>query len=87
MPTTGPLSIGVPGMIDGYDQLLQRFGSRSFASLAADAIRHAEEGVALNPMCQAASVLHQAMLAKTPSTAAILLPGGKPMLVGQKKSC
>ena len=82
MPTTGPLSIGVPGMIDGYDQLLQRFGSRSFASLATDAIRHAEEGVALNPMCQAATVLHQAMLARTPSTAGILLSGGKPMQVG-----
>ena len=82
MPTTGPLSIGTPGMIDGYDPLLKRFGSRSFASLATDAIRHAEEGVPMTPMCQAATVLHQVMLARNPDIAALLLPGGKPMAVG-----
>ena len=82
MPASGPLSIGVPGMIHGFDQLLKRFGTRSFAQLAQPAIRLAEDGIAVQPMCAAASAFHAAMLARVPETAALFLPGGSPLKVG-----
>src|SRR5215207_6424276 len=34
MPYRGPLAVGVPGMVDAYFALLDRFGTRSFAELA-----------------------------------------------------
>ena len=39
MPQDGPLSPSVPGFIDGCFQLLERFGTRPFAELAAPAHR------------------------------------------------
>src|SRR5919106_2020624 len=49
MPQDGPLSPSVPGFIDGCFQLLERFGTRPFAELAASAIAYAEEGVPISP--------------------------------------
>ena len=47
MPYQGPLSIGVPGMVDGYYRMLNDFGTRSFAELAQHAIGHAGNGFPL----------------------------------------
>ncbi|MCS6850590.1 MAG: gamma-glutamyltransferase [Gemmataceae bacterium] len=44
IPETGPLSWSVPGCVDGWEQLRQRFGTWSFERLLAPAIRYAEEG-------------------------------------------
>jgi len=82
MPTTGPLSIGVPGMIDGYDQLHRRYATKPIAELAQAAIRYAEDGAPMTPMCQAATVLHQANMRRFQATADLFLPGGQPMSVG-----
>src|SRR3954453_3560269 len=38
IPTHGPLSWSVPGCVDGWDQLLKRFGTRSLAELLAPSI-------------------------------------------------
>ncbi len=47
MPYQGPLSIGVPGMVDGYYRMLADFGTKSFAELAQHAIGHAGNGYPL----------------------------------------
>ena len=44
VPGKGVLSWSVPGCVDGWDQLRQRFGTMSFAQLLAPAIQYAEEG-------------------------------------------
>jgi gamma-glutamyltranspeptidase/glutathione hydrolase len=44
IPEKGPLSCSVPGCVDGWDQLRQKFGTKSFADLLAPSIRYAEEG-------------------------------------------
>ncbi len=44
IPEKGQLSWSVPGCVDGWDRLRQRFGTRSFADLLAPSIRYAEEG-------------------------------------------
>lgn len=45
IPQTGPLSWSVPGCVDGWDQLRQKFGTKSFAELLAPSIEYAEKGV------------------------------------------
>jgi gamma-glutamyltranspeptidase/glutathione hydrolase len=47
IPTTGPLSWSVPGCVDGWDQLRQKFGTKSFQELLAPSINYAEKGVAV----------------------------------------
>ena len=47
MPARGPLPITVPGAVDAWVQLLDRFGRRSLADALAPAARTADEGYAL----------------------------------------
>ena len=47
MPQRGPLPITVPGAVDAWVQLLDRFGRRSLAEALAPATQTAEEGYAL----------------------------------------
>lgn len=44
MPIRGGLSVTVPGIVDGWQKLRERYGRLEFSSLLAPAIRHAEEG-------------------------------------------
>lgn len=50
MPIRGPHSITVPGAVDAWAQLLERFGRRSLADALAPGARTAEEGYALTPI-------------------------------------
>ncbi len=47
MPRHGPLAITVPGAVEAWFALLERFGSRSFAALAEAAIAYASDGFPL----------------------------------------
>jgi len=44
MPQNGIQSVTVPGVVDGWDKLLKRFGRKKLAEVLAPAIRYAEEG-------------------------------------------
>jgi gamma-glutamyltranspeptidase len=77
MPLTGPLSIGVPGMVDAYGALLGRFGTQDFATLATPAIGHAEHGFALTVLGVAAISAFAGLIQRYPATAAVLMPGGR----------
>jgi gamma-glutamyltranspeptidase/glutathione hydrolase len=48
MPAFGPDAVTVPGAVAGWFDLLDRYGSRSFADLAAPAIELAREGFPLS---------------------------------------
>jgi gamma-glutamyltranspeptidase/glutathione hydrolase len=50
MPQRGPLTIDVPGAVDAWVALLDRFGRRSLADALLPAARTAEEGYALTPI-------------------------------------
>ncbi len=50
IPETGPLSWSVPGCVDGWDQLLKRFGTRPLGELLQPAIRAAEAGFEVAPV-------------------------------------
>ncbi len=47
MPRFGPLAVTVPGAVDAWFALLERFGTRSFAELAGPAIAYASDGFPL----------------------------------------
>jgi gamma-glutamyltranspeptidase/glutathione hydrolase len=47
VPVTGPQSVTVPGAPEAWFALLERFGTRSFAELAAPALRYARDGFVL----------------------------------------
>jgi len=44
VPTSGPLSIAVPGAVDGWTELHRKYGSLELSRLAADAIGYARDG-------------------------------------------
>jgi gamma-glutamyltranspeptidase/glutathione hydrolase len=44
IPTSGPLSIAVPGAVDGWMELHKKYGTKELSRLTADAIRVAREG-------------------------------------------
>jgi gamma-glutamyltranspeptidase/glutathione hydrolase len=49
IPTAGPLGVTVPGAVDGWFMLNDRFGSKPMADLLAPAISYAKEGFVLTP--------------------------------------
>jgi gamma-glutamyltranspeptidase/glutathione hydrolase len=49
IPETGPLSINVPGAVDGWFEALRRFGKLPAESIFAPAIAFAEEGMPVSP--------------------------------------
>jgi gamma-glutamyltranspeptidase/glutathione hydrolase len=49
MPLFGPHSVTVPGAVAGWFDLLDRWGTRSFGDLAADALSYARDGFELSP--------------------------------------
>jgi gamma-glutamyltranspeptidase/glutathione hydrolase len=71
IPTSGPLSWSVPGCVDGWEELRQRFGTRTLAQLLEPSIRYAEEGFPVSPVIAgywqagAARVRRQSDAAKT----------------------
>ncbi|MFC1537652.1 gamma-glutamyltransferase [Gemmatimonadota bacterium] len=48
IPVRNPLAWSVPGCVDGWDMLLKRFGTMSFAQVLKPAIEYAEKGFPVN---------------------------------------
>lgn len=53
MPQLGALAVTVPGAVAGWFDLLDRFGSRSFAEVAAPAVRLARDGFVISDVAAA----------------------------------
>ncbi|CAN5825762.1 gamma-glutamyltransferase [soil metagenome] len=84
MPYQGPLSISTPGMVDAYEQLLNRYGSMSFAEVAEPAISLARDGFILQPLGARAIASAVEVLSRDSAAAAVFLPEGKPLETGQR---
>ncbi len=83
MPQTGIHSVTVPGAVDGWDKLLQRFGREKFSEVLAPAIRLAEEGFPVTEWTALAWAESQARLNQDDHAARAYLPGGHAPGVGQ----
>ena len=76
MPYRGPHAVGVPGMVDAYARLVERFGTWSFAALLEPAISHARDGFPLTEGGAGAIATNAEMLSQFPASKAVFLPGG-----------
>jgi gamma-glutamyltranspeptidase len=82
IPSRGPLSaITVPGAVDGWWQLHQRFGKVGWDELFQPALRLVE-GFPLSAKYHDFLVSYGSMLRGFADTAAVLLPGGRPPAAG-----
>ena len=77
MPTGGPLTVDVPGVIDGWHQLLARFGTISMADALKPAIRYARDGFPVQEIMAADWHDSTLRLAQDRAAATTFLPNGR----------
>jgi gamma-glutamyltranspeptidase / glutathione hydrolase len=76
MPGSGIDSVTVPGAVDGWAQLLTRFGHMNFQQLLAPAIHYAREGFPVPEWTAAYWANGEGHLSREPSTASVYLVSG-----------
>jgi gamma-glutamyltranspeptidase/glutathione hydrolase len=74
----GPLSIAVPGHVDGLGLALEKFGTRSFADVMRPAMGLAERGIAVDWYLTLKVATMTRELGRYDSTRAVWLPSGYP---------
>jgi len=82
MPGRGPLSVDVPGVVEGWHQLLTRFGTITLAKAMAPAIGYARDGFPVAELMADEWQDNLKTLSADPHTAATFLPQGHPMKQG-----
>lgn len=83
IPLKGPLSMSVPGCVDGWDELLKKFGTMTFTDLLGPSIAYAENGFPVTEVIAAGWVGSEGELAKNPEAAATYLIDGKAPRAGE----
>jgi gamma-glutamyltranspeptidase/glutathione hydrolase len=83
MPQSGIHSVTVPGAVDGWDQLLKRFGRKSFADVLAPAIAYAEAGFPVGEVVDVYWRDSEKMLRADGPTAEIFLINDRVPAVGE----
>ena len=76
IPYRGELSVSVPGVVDGWNELLTRHGTITLAKALEPAIRYARDGYGVSEVIATQWKEQQATLAKDPAAAATFLPNG-----------
>ncbi len=82
MPQRGIHSVTVPGAVDGWDKLLKRFGTKTFADVLAPAIRYAETGFPIGEVVSVYWHDSEKVLREDAPTAKVYLPGGRLPVAG-----
>jgi gamma-glutamyltranspeptidase / glutathione hydrolase len=77
MPGRGPLAVNVPGVIEGWHQLLTRFGTIGLAAAMAPSIALARDGFPVAELMANDWQDHATTLRADPAAAATFLPDGK----------
>ncbi len=84
MPSEGWDSATIPGQVDGWRQLHERFGSRPWASLFEPAIGWARHGFVVGRRLAWKWALNTPRLADQPGFAAAFLRDGQPLRTGER---
>ncbi len=82
IPLRGELSVSVPGVVDGWSELLTKHGTRTMAQALEPAIKYAREGYAVSEIISEQRTSVEALLAKDPNAAAAFLINGKAPVPG-----
>jgi gamma-glutamyltranspeptidase/glutathione hydrolase len=77
MPGSGVLSVTVPGVVEGWSELLSKYGTISMARAVAPAIEYAKNGYPVAEIVHYQWQASERKLAADPVTAATFLPGGR----------
>ena len=83
MPLEGPLSVTVPGALDGLVQSLATYGTISLSEALLAAIFYAENGFPVPEVAAQMWELGSTKLKRNSESARIYLPNGRPPLPGQ----
>ena len=76
IPLRGELSVSVPGVVDGWNELLTKYGTYTLGQALAPAIKYARDGYAVSEIIAWQWKQVEEVLARDPKAAAIFLPGG-----------
>src|SRR3954470_7000956 len=83
MPGSGVLSVTVPGVVEGWSELLSKYGTLPMAKAVAPAIEYAKIGYAVSEIISGQWRASEKKLAADPVTAATFLPNGHPLQPGE----
>jgi gamma-glutamyltranspeptidase/glutathione hydrolase len=83
IPPRGIRAATVPGIVDGWLTLHERFATRPLDELFAAAIGYAEDGFPVSARLAAYTAAAQDLLAQTPAAAAQFMPAGRPPRPGE----
>ncbi len=83
IPAYGPLPVSVPGAVDGWFMLNERFGSKPMEDLLSPAINYAREGFPLSEVIASAWSGNANYLSRFPNVAEVYLPGGEAPAKGE----
>ncbi len=84
IPERGPLTINVPGAVDGWFEVLGRFGTLSPEAIFAPAIEYAEEGTPVTAKLSGWLTRAEPLLKRWEAGASIFLPGNRPPRAGER---
>ena len=82
--TVGLGSVGVPGTLAGWCEMLARFGTLDLATVTVPAIRHAEHGFRVTGYLSECIAETASDLARFPDSVRVFLPGGAPLAKGDR---
>ena len=77
------LSVTVPGVVEGWSELLSKYGTVSMAKAVGPAIDYAKNGYAVSEIISGQWKASEKKLAADPVTAATFLPNGHPLAPGE----
>jgi gamma-glutamyltranspeptidase / glutathione hydrolase len=83
IPYRGELSVSVPGVVDGWAELLAKHGTISLDRALAPAIRYAREGYAVSEIIAHQWLDQEATLSRDPAAAATFLIDGRAPRTGE----
>ncbi len=83
MPRAGIDAVTVPGVVDGWDKMLKRFGRKNFSDVLAPAIRCAEEGFPVPEWTALAWEDSESLLRKDANAKKTYLPNGHAPKLGE----
>ncbi|HMH32735.1 MAG TPA: gamma-glutamyltransferase family protein, partial [Puia sp.] len=79
----GPLSVSVPGCVDGWFELNKRFGRKPMQDLLQYAVQYARDGFPVADETAFVWKASEQKLSKYPNGATVYLPNGKPLQRGE----
>src|SRR5829696_4526684 len=82
IPLRGELSVSVPGVVDGWQELVAKHGTRTLAQALEPAIQYAREGYAVTEIIADQWKSVESMLVRDPNAAATFLINGRTPAAG-----